>query len=703
MAKHQAADIRNVALIGHGAVGKTTLADLLLFKSGAATRAGSVDDGSSLLDTDEEAKHHKHSITSTVVHFSHSGKYVNVIDTPGYPDFIGQAIGALRAVETAVVVLSASAGIEVNTRRTFNLAGQEGLGRMVVVNKCDLDNLNFERILESLQDTFGNACVPMNLPVGLGAKFSGVVSTLNVPASVPDGAVSDPKEWNQPMMDAIVEADESLMERYLEGEQLTPQEISSALSKAVAAGTLIPVFFTSSKTGIGVPELMDALAEYALSPAELPRKATNAAGQEVTLAPDPSGPLVAQVFKTRIDPFVARMSFIRVFSGTLKKDMSIHAHGAKAIKVPQILEMQGHQHVALDEATAGDIAVVVKVEDLAVGDTITKDAHTFTLAPLKFPTPMIGLAVEPKSRADQQKISGALQKIAEEDQTFVLTREAQTHEMVIRGMSELHLQMMKERVHKRDKVEMISHPPKIPYRETVAGHAEGFYRHKKQSGGSGQFAEVHFRVSAVPHGIKPEEFFTKERFLNMRSFHYDPALNSAFVDRVSGGSVPNNFIPAVEKGVKERMDKGVVAGFQVQDVATELIFGKDHPVDSNETAFRTAGSMCFRNVFREAKPVLLEPIVIAEITVPADKLGDITSDLNGRRGRVEGMDNAPGGFQVIRAKAPLSEMMTYARSLSSMTGGQGSFTLEFSHYDVVPPNEQQKIVNAAQKHEEEEE
>jgi elongation factor G len=574
---------------------------------------------------------------------------------------------------------------------------------MVVVNKCDLDNLNFERILDSLQETFGTACVPMNLPVGLGSGFSAVVSTLNVPASVPAGAVADPKEWNQPMMDAIVEADESLMERYLEGEQLTPQEISSGLSKAVAAGTLIPVFFTSFKSGVGVPELMDALAEYALSPIELPRKATNAAGQEVTLTPDPNGPLVAEVFKTRIDPFVARMSFIRLFSGTLKKDMSVHAHAVKAIKVPQLLEMQGHQHVTVDEATAGDIVVVVKVEDLAVGDTITKDAHTFTLPPLKFPTPMIGLAVEPKSRADQQKISGALQKIAEEDQTFSLTRETQTHELVIHGMSELHLQMMKERVHKRDKVEMISHPPKIPYRETVAGHAEGFYRHKKQSGGSGQFAEVHFRVSAVPHGIKPEEYFTKERFLNMRSFHYDPALNSAFIDRVSGGSVPNNFIPAVEKGVKERMDKGVIAGFQVQDVATELFFGKDHPVDSNETAFRTAGSMCFRNIFREAKPALLEPIVIAEITVPAEKLGDITSDLNGRRGRVEGMDNAPGGFQVIRAKAPLSEMMTYARSLSSMTGGQGSFTLEFSHYDVVPPNEQQKIVNAAQKHDEEEE
>ncbi len=338
----------------------------------------------------------------------------------------------------------------------------------------------------------------------------------------------------------------------------------------------------------------------------------------------------------------------------------------------------------LEEATAGDIAVVVKVEDLAVGDTITKDAGTFVMPPIKFPTPMIGLAVEPKSRADQQKISGALQKIAEEDQTFVLSRDSQTKEMVIHGMSELHLQMMQERVHKRDKVEMVSKPPKIPYRETVAGHAEGFYRHKKQSGGSGQFAEVHFRISPIPHGIKPEEFFTKDRFVSMRSFHYDPALNYAFVDRVTGGSVPNNFIPAVEKGIKERMEQGVIAGYQVQDVACELFFGKDHPVDSNETAFRTAARMCFRNVFREAKPVLLEPIVMAEITVPAEKLGDITSDLNGRRGRVEGMDNAPGGFQVIRAKAPLSEMMTYARSLSSMTGGQGSFTLEFSHYDIGP-------------------
>jgi elongation factor G len=703
MTKHQVADIRNVAFVGHGAVGKTSLADHLLFKSGAVTRAGSVDDGTSVLDTDEDAKHHKHTITSGLVHLIHAGKRINIVDTPGYPDFIGQVIGALRAVETAVITLSAGSGIEVNTRRTFNLAGNAGLGRLIAINKCDLENINFNGLVDSIRETFGAACVPLNLPIGLGPKFSGVASTLEVAASPPADVLASPAEWNQTVMDAIVEADESLLERYLNGEQLSGDEAAAGLSKAVAAGTLIPIFFMSSKTTVGVPEFLDGLARFALSPLEMPRKAKNAAGEEITLSPTPDAPLVAQVFKTRIDPFVAKMSFLRIYSGTLKKDMSIHSsHASKAIKVPQLLDMQGHQHTSLEEAHAGDIAVVVKVEELIVGDTITKDVGTFVMPPLKFPTPMIGLAVEPKSRADQQKISGALQKITEEDQTFVLTRDSQTKEMVIRGMSELHLQMVQERVHKRDKVEMTSKPPKIPYRETVAGTAEGFYRHKKQSGGSGQFAEVHFRISPIPHGIKPEEFFTKDRFASMRSYHYDPHLNYAFVDRVTGGSVPNNFIPAVEKGIKERMEKGVIAGYQVQDVACELFFGKDHPVDSNETAFRMAGSMCFRNVFREAKPVLLEPIVMAEITVPGDKLGDITSDLNGRRGRVEGMDGAPAGFQVIHAKAPLSEMMTYARSLSSMTGGQGSFTLEFSHYDVVPPNEQQKVI-AAHKHEEEEE
>ncbi|MFQ5732440.1 MAG: elongation factor G [Planctomycetaceae bacterium] len=701
MAKHTVEDVRNIALVGHGAVGKTTLADYMLFKAGVNTRAGSIDEKSSLLDTDDDEKERGHSITSSVCHFEHNGKRFNLIDTPGYPEFIGGAIGALRAVETAVITVGAGSGIEVNTRRTFARAGDVGVGRIVLVNKCDMENVDFPQLVSDLQELFGPGCVPLNVPVGTGADFSGVVSTLKIPDDVPGGVVMDPAEINQTLMDAIVEADEDLMERFLEGEDLSPAEVAGAVGKAVAAGTLIPIFCTSSKTGVGVPEFLDALADVALPPTGLTRRAKSKDGEDVELRPDPAGPLVAQVFKTRIDPFVAKMSYIRVFSGTLSKDSSVNSSGTgKAMKISQLLEVQGGKQDAVDSAGPGDIVAVVKMEDLSTGDTLTKDGG-LTMPPIPFPTPMIGLAVEPKSQADQQKISGALAKLVDEDATFQVRRDPQTKEMVINGMSELHLLIMRDRMLKRDKVDVETRQPKVPYRETVNGSAEGSYRHKKQSGGSGQFGEVHFRISACPQDVDPDEYFTKNRFESMRDFHYDPDLNSCFVDRISGGSVPNNFIPAIEKGVKERMIQGVIAGYQVQDVVCELYFGKDHPVDSNETAFKTAASVCFKQVFEQAKPVLLEPIVNLEITVPADKLGDITSDLNTRRGRMEGMEGAPGGYQVLLAKAPLAEVMTYARSLSSMTGGQGSFTMEFSHYEVVPPQEQSKIVAAAKKKREE--
>lgn len=700
MARHQVADVRNVALVGHGAVGKTTLADLLLHRTGVATRAGSVDDGSSLLDTDDEERQHKYTISSALVHFTHQGKRFNLIDTPGYPDFIGQVIGTLRAVETAVITLSAGAGIEVNTRRCFAKAGEAGIGRILVVNKCDLENIQFDALMERIRETFGSACIPVNLPVGTGHHFKSVVSTLHPPSPVPEGCVDDPASINQQLMDAIVEADESLMEKFLEGTALTEEEISAGTEKAVTAGTLIPIFFMSAKSGIGVQEFLDALPACALAPGDVTRTANKTGGDTITLKADPAAPFVAQVFKTKIDAFVGKMSYLRVYSGSLKKDESIHSSTAsKGLKISQMQDVQGAKQEPIDSIAAGDICAVVKLDELKLGDTLTKGADGITLPPIPYPTPMIGLSVEPKSRNDQQKISGALHKIEEEDPTFHVTRDAQTKEIVMRGMSELHLKICQEKLHKRDKVEVITHPPKIPYRETAHGHAEGHYRHKKQSGGSGQFAEVHFRIAALPQGIKPEEYFTSERFPSIRSFHYDAALNFAFVDRVSGGTVPNNYIPAVEKGVRERMEHGPLAGFQVQDCSCELFFGKDHPVDSNETAFKIAGSMCFKEIFLKAKPVLLEPIVHLEITVPGDKLGDITSDLNSRRGRVEGMDSAGGGFQVIKARAPLSEVMTYARSLSSITGGQGAFTLEFSHYEMVPPNEQTKIVAAHAKKE----
>ena len=698
MAKQKVEEIRNVALVGHGASGKTTLADLMLFKAGIGSRAGSVDDGSSLLDTDDDEKERKHTISSALCHFEHNGKRINLIDTPGYPDFICGAVGALRAVETAVVVVNAGAGIEVNTRRTFNQAEQAGVGRMVLINKCDLENINFSELLNSLKELFGQGCIPLNVPVGIGPDFRGVVSTLIVPESVPDGVLADLSEINQMVMDSIVESDEELMERYLEGEELSADEVAGGMAKAISAGTLIPIFCASSKSGVGVPEFMDAIASYALSPTQVSRRAEGADGEEIAVEASADVPLVSQIFKTRIDPFVAKMSFIRIYSGTLKKDSSvISSRASRPLKIAQLLEVQGGKQDPVDNATAGDIVAVVKMEDLSVGDTLTSNNKGPVMPPILFPTPMIGLAVQPKSQADQQKISGALQKIVDEDQTFSVRRDSQTKEMVMQGMSELHLLIVQGRLLRRDKVEIHTHQPKVPYRETVNGSAEGHYRHKKQSGGAGQFAEVHFRIAPIPHDIDPEEYFTKQRFESMRKYHYDPELNFAFVDRVTGGSVPNNFIPAVEKGIREQMERGVIAGYQVQDVSCELFFGKDHPVDSNETAFKTAARMCFRDVFKEAKPSLLEPIVSIEITVPGDKLGDITSDLNTRRGRMEGMDGAPGGFQVIRAKAPLAEVMTYARSLSSMTGGQGSFSMELSHYEMVPPNEQAKIVAAAQK------
>ena len=702
MSKFKSEQIRNIVLVGHGAVGKTTLADQMLFKAGIGSRAGSVDDGTSQLDTDDEARQHHFSISSAMVHFEHHGLRVNVIDTPGYPDFVGQVISAVCAAETAIITINAAAGIEANTRRTFELAGKAHLARFIAINKLDQENVNFGELIESIQESFGPRCVPINVPCGIGARFHAVKSTLTSHAEK-NGSVVDPAAYGSAVMDIIAETDDELMERYLDGKELTADEVLGGVNKAIGSGALIPIVCICAKSGIGVKELMDAVADFALAPGELVRHATGESGQDVEVSPIEDAPFVGQVFKTRIDPFVSKMSFIRVLSGKVTKDSTVRdMRTGRGIKIHQLLDVQGGHVEAVDEAHAGDLVVVAKIDEFQVGDTLVNGDRGVTMPMLEFPRPMIGLAVEPKSRSDQQKISGALHKIEEEDQTFCITRDPQTHEMVMRGMSDLHLQIVQERLHKRDKVDVVTHAPKVPYRETIVGRAEGSYRHKKQSGGSGQFAEVHLRVYALPQDLDPKTYFTRERFESLRGHTYDPELNFAFLDCVTGGSVPNQFIPAVEKGIRDRMERGVLAGYQVQDIAVALFFGKDHPVDSNEAAFRTAGSNCFRDVFKQAKPSLLEPVMHLEISVPGEKLGDITSDLNTRRGRMEGMDSLPGGMQVVHARAPLAELMTYARSLSSMTGGQGSYSMEFSHYEQVPPNEQNKIIANAQLHVDEE-
>ncbi|MDX1945092.1 MAG: elongation factor G [Pirellulaceae bacterium] len=697
MTKHKVEDIRNIALCGHGGSGKTTLADKLLIKTGAVAGEPSVDAGTSICDFDAEEKAHKRTIESSIVHFTHAGKRFNLIDTPGYGDFIGQTIGALRAADTALIVINAHSGIEVNTRRVFQEAGKAGIGRAIVINKMDEHNIDFPALIERIRDTFGTNCVLVNVPIGQGEGFKGVVSTLGH-AGQTAGALIDPEEIHTSLIESIVEVDEELMAKYFEGEEPSHEKLDDLIEHAVAHGTLVPIFCCSAKTGIGLTELLDELIECA-PPPNLNEIKGIREGEPTAFLADPNGPLVAQVFKTRIDPFVQKLSYLRIFSGTMKKDDTVPIVGSKrGLKLGPLLEVQGGETKPVDSASAGDIIAIAKMEDLHTGTCL----GALDMPKMAFPTPMVGLAVSPKSRGDEAKLSVSLHKIVEEDSTFKLDRDPQTKELVMTGMSELHLQMIRERLHRRDKLDVETKPPKIPFRETIQAPAEGSYRHKKQSGGRGQFGEVHIRMFPFPRAIKPEDFATKDRFPHLKEFHYDEAHNFLWVNSVVGGTIPGNFLPAVEKGFKERMEKGVIAGYLVQDVAVEVHFGKYHDVDSSEAAFKIAGSMAFRNVFQEAKPALLEPVVKMEITVPEANMGDVYSDMSGRGGRVQGSDNAGGGFQTVMCEVPLREVTTYARTLSSMTGGQGSFTMDFSHYDVMPANIQQEVISKATLHEEEE-
>ncbi len=692
--------IRNIALVGHGSCGKTTLSDRILTSKGIVNRPASVDDGTSICDFDEAEKEHKYSIESTLIHFEHQGRFFQWIDTPGYPDFINQAIGALRAVENVAVVIDAQAGIEVNTRRMFNEAQKEGLPRIIILNRMDAENIDFPKLLGSIRELWGPGCTLFTIPRGTGSQFQGVVSVLEPPQGDTSGALVDPEEAHQSLIESIVEVDEEAMERYFEGTEPQGEELERLLAKALLAGSLVPIFCVSAKTGVGLEELLDGLARCCLPPTALLRKATDENGQEVEVPPNPDGPLVAQVFKTRVDPFVQKISFLRIFSGTLKTDDAVQVPGVRRpVKIGQLFRFQADQKEEVDSAGPGEIVAVTKVAELKTGMTI----GPWTLPPMQFPTPMVGLAVSPKSRGDEAKLSGALQKIVEEDSTFRLDRDPQTKELVMTGMSELHLQIIQERLRRRDKVEVVTKEPKIPYRETIQGTAEGSYRHKKQTGGRGQFGEVHIRMMPFPQGTDPAQFCTKERFPELKEYHYHPDINFVWVDSIVGGVIPSNFLPAVEKGFLERMAKGVIAGYPVVNVCVDVFYGKHHPVDSSEAAFKTAASMVFRNVFQQAQPALLEPIVKMEVTVPADKLGDINSDLSSRRGRVLGTDAAGGGMMTVRAEVPLAEVTTYARTLSSITGGQGSYTMEFSHYDIVPAHIQQEIIKQAKLEEEEEE
>jgi elongation factor G len=710
MAAHHVEDVRDIALVGHRAAGKTTLADALLFEAHAVDRMGSVDDETSFADTDEDEHRHHFSIDTHVLHAEHEGKYLHILDAPGSPDFIGAAIEALVAAETALVVVNACNGIEVSTRRMFAEAGSRGLARVFVINKVDDDKAKYAEVVASLQETFGKLCVPFNAPDATGAKFSAVLDVLNPPAKAPATCPISLADAKTQLIEAVVESDETLMEQYLTDGTVPMDKVEAALPAALQTGTVIPIFATSAKKDIGVKELLHALVAYGLSPA-MARKKIDMTKFEShgAVEPNEAGEFVGQVFKVVNDRYVGHLSFIRVIAGKLTPNHQIvNLTTNHSLRIGQLLLVQGNKHVPVQEAVPGDIVAVAKVDGLHIGDTVAYKSDAPKLPHPRFPSPMFGLAVEPKARGDEQKIAAGLHKIAEEDPTVKIVHDTQTHELVISGVSQMHLEIIKERLLHRFEVDVVTKDPKVPYRETISNPAGADHKHKKQTGGRGQFGEVHLRVHPLDRGIKSKEqceaeFANKSRFEKLRSVHYDPELNFAFLDHVVGGTIPNQYMPAIEKGVRELMERGALAGYRMQDIAVEVFFGKDHPVDSSEAAFKMAGKLAFKKAFLAARPMLLEPIVKMEITVPSRFTGAVLGDLPGKRAHVENQDSLPGDLTVIYASAPLAEVTRYAAQLGGMTQGQGSYTMELSHYDPVPANQQQQIVSkAVLKHDEEE-
>jgi elongation factor G len=684
MPSYTTADIRNVLVSGPGGAGKTSLIDALLHSAKMTGRKGAVADGSSFSDFEKEEKEHGHSIYPKVLHIDHQGKRINLIDTPGSPDLLGHAIACMAAVETVAVVLNAQSGTDVMSRRMMELAKQRNLPRAIVVNKIDLPELDLEALVARIRDSFGPECLPVNLPCK-GAKAV-VECLLNTEGESDFDTV---KRCHAAMLDQIVEMDENLMEKYLGGEEPDYTALHGAFEKAMDEGHVVPILFTDSRNDVGVAELLDFMARWFPSPVEgNPRAFVAGEGahdgeneRPFTYVPDAAKPLLAHVFRVATDPFVGKLAIFRVHQGRCSGQSQVYiGHNKKPVKLGHVFHLQGKEHKEADLVIAGDIGAVAKIEEIHFNDVLHDDhaLDNVHATPLGFPEPMFALAVTPKARGDEQKISQALSKIAEEDPTFRYQMDRQTHELVINGLGELHLRLILERMKNRGNLQVDTKPPKIAYRETIIQMAEGHYRHKKQTGGAGQFGEVFLRVEPLPEDSPAR-----------RSNGGDGV---EIVNEVFGGTIPGQFIPAVEKGINDVITTGAIAGYPLQDVRIAITDGKHHPVDSKEVAFRTAGKFAFIDAVQKARPAVLEPIVNMEVTVPEQHVGTITGDLSGKRGRIMGQDFVGGGMAVVKAQAPLAEVMQYQSQLKSVTGGQGSFAMTLSHYEPVPPQIQQQII-----------
>ncbi|HEY3784636.1 MAG TPA: elongation factor G [Steroidobacteraceae bacterium] len=672
-------DIRNVALVGHAAGGKTLLLEALLLEAGITRTKGSLQRGTTVSDFDEQERRLQHSLEAAICGFDHRSTHVNILDTPGYPDFLGRTLSVLEAVETAAIVVSATSGVDTLTQRLMEFARDRGLCPLVIINKIDSRDAKPADVLQQLRETFGAQCLPLNLPAASGSS----VADCFFEAKAAPTDFSSVDSAHTQTIDQVIELDEQLMALYLEqGAEISPDQLHDPFEQALREGHLIPVCFTSAETGAGVPELLRILERLMPNPTEgnpppflKGALALGAEGaQRVQVTPDPEKHVIAHVFKVTIDPYVGKLGVMRVHQGTVQQGSQLFVGDArKPIKVAHLWRLMGKETLEIQRAIPGDLCALAKVDELHL-DAVLHDSHDedqYHLKQVKFPPPMLGIAIEPERRGDEQRLADTLHKLTAEDPCVRIEHNAAVNETVLYGMGEFHLRVLLERMRERYGVHVKTHPPSIPYRETITRSAEGHCRHKKQTGGAGQFGEVFLRVEALERG---------------KGFE--------FVDDVVGGAIPGQFIPAVEKGVRQVLTEGALAGFPLQDLRVTVYDGKHHAVDSKEVAFVSAGRKALLDALQKAGPIVLEPIVHVEITAPAKAIGDITGDLATKRARINGNNSLPNQRATVSALVPLAEVAEYQSRLKALTGGEGAYAMELSHYDPVPVRKQQELVQA---------
>lgn len=684
---YEGKNIRNVGIVGHGGSGKTSLVSAILFDTGATNRLGRVDDGNAPTDYDDEEIERKITISAKLAFCEWNKNKINLLDTPGFGNFIQEARGALRVADAAIVVVDAVSGVMVQTEKSWGYAEEFQLPRLVVVNRMDRDTASFERSFESIQQGLGRMCVPIQIPLGEEKAFKGVADLIQNKAyvygtdgsgkftesDIPAGFADRAKEYREKLIEAVAESDEKLMERFFDSGTLSDEDVIAGLKKQVTEGKIYPVLYASATGNIAIQPLLNTI--LSLLPDPVTREIVtgkDSHGNDIQRKMSDSEPFSAFVFKTFSDPFTGRISLFRVYSGTLTAEFQpYNVNKSVTERFGSIVLLQGKTQITVPKLHAGDIAAVAKLKETQTGDTLADKAHQITYPTVKWIEPVISFAIEPKSRGDEEKISTAIHKLMDEDLGLRYTREPQTKEFLLSGQGQMHVEMAVARLKKRYGVEVLLHPPKVPYRETIKGRADVQGKHKKQSGGHGQYGDCKIRMEPLPRGGDFE-----------------------FVNEIFGGSIPRNFIPAVEKGIQEARQKGVLAGFPTVDFRVVLYDGSYHDVDSSEMAFKIAGSLAFKKGIREARPILLEPIMNVEVHGPEEFAGDLMGDLNSRRGRVQGME-VRGHTTIIKAQVPLAEMLSYASDLTSKTGARGSYTMEYSHYDEVPAHLSEKVIASA--------